>query len=69
MLADNEDLKPPEVIDSRSFGPLPVENIMGRIIYYSRPNDHGAVQNSRAAMEADRAVLEAELDLSKLQTS
>jgi hypothetical protein len=67
VLADNEELKPPDVIDSRSFGPLPVENILGRIIYYVRPNDHGVVENSKAAMAADAAVLEAELDLSKLQ--
>ena len=69
VLADNEELKPPDVIDSRSFGPLPVENILGRIIYYVRPNDHGVVENSKAAMAADAAVLEAELDLSKLQES
>ncbi len=69
VLADNEELKPPNVIDSRTFGPLPVENILGRIIYYSRPNDHGPVQNSKPAMAADTAVLEAELDLNKLRES
>ena len=29
MLADNPDLKVPDVIDSRSFGPLPLQNILG----------------------------------------
>lgn len=69
VLADNEELRPPAVIDSRTFGPLPVENIMGRVIYYARENDHGPVENSRPAMTADAAVLEAELDLDKLQES
>jgi hypothetical protein len=69
VLADNEELKPPAVIDSRTFGPLPVKNIMGRVIYYARKNDHGPVENSRPAMSADAAVLEAELDLDKLQAS
>ena len=32
--------------DSRSFGPLPMENIVGRVIYASRsPADHGSVKN------------------------
>ena len=69
VLADNEELRPPAVVDSRTFGPLPVENIMGRVIYYARKNDHGPVENSRPAMSADAAVLEAELDLDKLQAS
>lgn len=30
MMADNEALSPPAVIDSRSFGPLPLANIVGR---------------------------------------
>jgi hypothetical protein len=34
--ADNEDLEPPSVIDSRTFGPLPFENIRGRVIYQVR---------------------------------
>jgi hypothetical protein len=36
VLADNEALEPPEVIDSRSFGPLPLPNVLGRIMYYYR---------------------------------
>lgn len=36
VVADNEDLDPSQVIDSRSFGPLPIENVMGRIMYYYR---------------------------------
>ena len=30
VLADNEQLAPPHVIDSRSFGPLPLASIVGR---------------------------------------
>lgn len=30
VLADNEQLEPPHVIDSRSFGPLPLSNVVGR---------------------------------------
>jgi hypothetical protein len=30
VLADNEQLAPPHVIDSRSFGPLPLDTIVGR---------------------------------------
>jgi hypothetical protein len=30
VLADNEQLAPPHVIDSRSFGPLPLSLVMGR---------------------------------------
>lgn len=30
ILADNQDLQPPDVIDSRVFGPLELRNIIGR---------------------------------------
>lgn len=32
VVADNEQLQPPHVIDSRSFGPLPLQNVLGRIM-------------------------------------
>lgn len=32
VLADNEQLQPPDVIDSRSFGPLPLHHVLGRIM-------------------------------------
>ena len=67
VLADNEDLKPSQVIDSRSFGPLPFSNIIGRIMYHAvSATDHGAVDNSEAARIADAPVLETELDVEKL---
>lgn len=67
VLADNEQLEPPHVIDSRSFGLLPLSNVVGRILYAARSEtDHGPVENSAEGMEADAPVLEEELDLEKL---
>ena len=63
VLADNEALKPAQVIDSRSFGPLPLENVVGRVIYQCQSQtDHGTVQNSEQAADMDEPVLAAELD-------
>lgn len=45
VLADNEDLAPCDAVDSRTFGPLPLQNIQGRVMYYARDEtDHGALQ-------------------------
>ena len=67
VLADNAALSFPDVIDSRTFGPLPVSNIIGRVMYAARSEtDHGPIENSEAGMESDAPVLEAELDLENL---
>lgn len=67
VVADNENLDPLLVIDSRKFGPLPMQNIVGRILYAASSRiDHGPVENSEPAMRADAPVLEAELDLEQL---
>ncbi|PSC67635.1 peptidase S24 S26A S26B S26C family [Micractinium conductrix] len=67
VLADNEAMQPPHVIDSRSFGPLPLVNIVGRILYAARSeSDHGPVENSEEGMAADAPVVEAELDIGAL---
>jgi hypothetical protein len=67
VLADNEELAFPDVIDSRTFGPLPLNNIIGRVMYAAKSQtDHGPVENSISGMESDAAVLEAELDLDTL---
>lgn len=67
VLADNEALSPPDVVDSRSFGPLPVENILGRIMYYWRSSsDAGVIENSEEAVDMDAPVLRAELDVDQL---
>lgn len=64
VLADNEDVSPSEVIDSRSFGPLPLSNVLGRVIYTaSSPTDHGPVSNSPQAARQDGPILAAELDV------
>lgn len=67
VLADNDKLVPPHVIDSRTFGPLPLSNVVGRVLYSARSEvDHGPVENSLAAMMADAPVVEQELDLELL---
>ena len=64
VLTEAEAFKPNEVIDSRTFGPLPVQNIIGRVIYQCQsPTEHGPTGNSDEAMTADAAVLDAELDV------
>ncbi|GAB4819536.1 hypothetical protein N2152v2_006582 [Parachlorella kessleri] len=67
VLADNPELEPPHVIDSRSFGPLPFSSILGRVMYSARSEkDHGPVENSPEGIKADGPVLDAELDLERL---
>ncbi|GAQ81493.1 Mitochondrial inner membrane protease subunit IMP2 [Klebsormidium nitens] len=67
VLADNQETKPPEVEDSRTFGPLALRNIVGRAIYsMTSPSDHGVVRNSDQAMAADAPVLAFELDLEEM---
>mmetsp|Transcript_38195 Transcript_38195/g.83076 ORF Transcript_38195/g.83076 Transcript_38195/m.83076 type:complete len:216 (-) Transcript_38195:314-961(-) len=65
--ADNEKLKPDEAMDSRYFGPIDYENIIGRAMYFYRSDvDHGSVENSEEAMDIDEPVLLCELDLEEL---
>lgn len=69
VLCDNDNLssKVPDAIDSRSFGPLSLRNIIGRAIYHSRsPVEHGIVENSKDAMHADSPILAVELDVEEL---
>ncbi|XWS31421.1 hypothetical protein CRYUN_Cryun23aG0074000 [Craigia yunnanensis] len=64
VLADNEKLKPKEAKDSRFFGPVPMTDIVGRVIYCLRTAvDHGPVQNSHFSTRKDSPVLEIELDV------
>eukprot|EP00873_Tetraselmis_striata_P014728 jgi/Tetstr1/434992/TSEL_002591.t1 len=63
VLADNETLPLEEAPDSRAFGPLPLDAVLGRVVYYARsPSEHGLVQNSEAARWMDEPVLECEVD-------
>ncbi|XP_042517946.1 uncharacterized protein LOC122091840 [Macadamia integrifolia] len=70
VLSDNEALKPKEAKDSRAFGPVPMTNIVGRVIYAMRTAvDHGPVQNSDFSMRKDSPVLEVELDVDEMARS
>ncbi|CAK7346392.1 unnamed protein product [Dovyalis caffra] len=67
VLADNEKVKPKEANDSRTFGPISMSNIVGRVIYCLQTAvDHGPVQNSHYSMRKDSPVLEVELDVEEL---
>lgn len=67
VLADNEQLTPPDVIDSRAFGYLDMRLIMGRVIYRVRNSKlHGPVANSPQSEAADAAVIEGEVDVDEL---
>lgn len=67
VLADNPDLRPPEVIDSRTFGFIPMESIIGRVIYsaYSA-TEHGPVLNNTLSVASDRPIFEQEVDPEQL---
>lgn len=67
VLADNESLKPKESYDSRTFGPVTMTNIVGRVIYCLRNAvDHGPVNNSHFSERQDSHVLEVELDVNEM---
>ena len=67
VLADNEEIPSKEAQDSRTFGPLHINSILGRIIYYVRSHtEHGPVENSKFVNRADKAILEAELDVEEM---
>tara|TARA_B100001094_G_C17771320_1_gene595208 strand:+ start:46 stop:618 length:573 start_codon:yes stop_codon:yes gene_type:complete len=64
VLADNDEISVQEANDSRTFGPLQMSKILGRVVYSARsPVDHSYVQNSGANTEEDCAVVECELDV------
>lgn len=70
VVSDNESLKPKEARDSRVFGPVPMSNIVGRVIYSLRSAvDHGPVQNSHLATNQDSPVLAVELDVEEMARS
>lgn len=67
VLSDNEALKPKEAKDSRTFGPVHMSDIIGRVMYCLRTTvDHGPVQNSQLSMQKDSSVLEVELDVDEM---
>lgn len=67
VLADNPDVQPPDVVDSRTLGFVPLTNIIGRIIYQVQSrNNHGRVHNSVEADMVDTPVVEQEVDVDEL---
>lgn len=67
VLADNEDVPVADATDSRTFGPLPLSHVVGRVVYAVRSSgDHGVVQNSNAAAQVDQPVLAHELDVQQM---
>ncbi|XP_021752652.1 mitochondrial inner membrane protease subunit 1-like [Chenopodium quinoa] len=68
VLADNKELKAREANDSRTFGPVPAMDIIGRVIYrFQSMEDHGRVENSNCHLEEDAAVVKFELELDEMQ--
>lgn len=60
--ADNTDLEPPHVEDSRTFGPVPLANVLGRCIYaFASSMDQGHITNSERMRDGDASVVEFEL--------
>ncbi|XP_010522150.1 PREDICTED: uncharacterized protein LOC104800868 [Tarenaya hassleriana] len=67
VVAENQELKPKEAYDSRTFGPISMADIVGRAIYCLRTAvDHGPVSNSSDAMHEDSPVLAVELDVAEM---
>ncbi|XP_072966527.1 mitochondrial ATP-independent inner membrane protease subunit 2-like [Typha angustifolia] len=67
VLSDNGSLKTKEARDSRLFGPVPMTDILGRVIYALQSAvDHGPVENSHLAMNQDSSVLAVELDVEEM---
>mmetsp|Transcript_644 Transcript_644/g.2145 ORF Transcript_644/g.2145 Transcript_644/m.2145 type:complete len:195 (+) Transcript_644:201-785(+) len=63
VLCDNTTCEEP---DSRTFGPVPMENVVGRVIYrYRSKTDHDFVKNSPQARFGDELVFAYEAHLHK----
>ena len=62
LSCDNEETAVDVGRDSRTFGPVDVHRIVGRVVYTARSRaDHGTFTNSEEAMEEDSPVVEEEL--------
>ena len=62
LSCDNEETTTGVGRDSRTFGPVHMHRIVGRVVYTARSRaDHGAFKNSEEAMEEDAPVIEQEL--------
>ena len=66
--ADNQALPVAEAHDSRSFGPVALDTVTGRVLYSWRsPNDHGRVESRGELRDSDAAVLAHDLSLPELE--
>lgn len=62
VTADNPAMDLSRAPDSRSFGPIRIAHIVGRVIYYVRSaTDHGPVANHPASADDDASVLATEV--------
>jgi hypothetical protein len=62
VLSDNKTLEPPLVEDSRSFGPVPLSNVVGRCIYAIRNRaDREHIRNHPAWKAQDEEIVRVEL--------
>ncbi len=62
VTADNDATDSSRAPDSRAFGPIGVDAIVGRVVYYVRSaTDHGPVANHPASADEDAAVLATEV--------
>ncbi|XP_059626025.1 mitochondrial ATP-independent inner membrane protease subunit 2-like [Cornus florida] len=67
VLADNGNLTPKDANDSRTFGPISMKGIVGRVLYrLTTAVDHGPVKNSNFSVPLDSPVLEVELDVDEM---
>jgi hypothetical protein len=59
--ADNAELKPPHVEDSRTFGPVPLGNVLGRCIYsFTSSMEQGYITNNQNVKADDASIVEVE---------
>ena len=62
VTADNAELEPPHVEDSRTFGPVQLDSVVGRCIYAVRSRaDRDYVENNEKWRALDRDVVSVEL--------
>jgi hypothetical protein len=65
VVADNE--ADDDFRDSRTFGPVDLRRVVGRVVYAVRSaTDHGVVHNSAEARWVDDPVVRVELDVEQL---
>lgn len=55
------------MLDSRTFGQIPLTSIVGRVIYSASSRlSHGPIMNNPASVADDQAIIEGEVDVDRL---